>query len=198
MRHLIIISTIFLLLGCADNQKKEKPNTSDRLELIPATDKNRKAEDLESNISTQIDTTSCGKTALEFLKLANKNIQIDFFHQLDSIRKVQYPKNDQDTTIFVDLSPNLLDKFIRDLNKVVFSKTGNFEKEYDFNLAPPKYTDSKECKDKISITFDKRTCSFQLVIYNKFFAEWCQETTVIYGFKINTNKISNFGRNEAG
>jgi len=198
MRHLIIISTIFLLIGCADNQKKETPIASDRLELIPEPDKNLKEEHLESKADTQIDSTSCDKTALDFLKLANKNIQTDFFHQLDSIRKVQYPKNDQETAIFVDLTPKLLDKFLRDLNKDEFSKTGNFEKEYNFNIAPPKYTDSKECKDKISITFDKRTCSFRLVINNEFFAEWCQESTVIYGFKINGNKISDFGRNEAG
>lgn len=161
------------------------PTKSDRLELIPEPD-------------TQIDTISYDKRALEFLKLTNKNIQTDFFHQLDSIRKVQYPKNDQDTAIFVDLTPKLLDKFLRDLNEDEFSKAGNFEKEYNFNIAPPKYTDSKECSDKISITFDKRTCSFRLVIYNEFFAEWCQESIVVYGFKIKGNKISDFRRNEAG
>ena len=194
MRHLIIISAVFVLMSCLDNQKKPSPIASDRLELTPGPDKNLKEEHLE----TKTDITACDKTALDFLKLANKNIQTDFFHQLDSIRKVQYPQNDQDKAIFVDLTPALLDRFLRDLNKSEFSKTGKFKKEYYFGIAPPKYTDSKECKDAISITFDKKTCSFLLVIYNEFPEEWCQESSVIYGFKINGNRISDFGRNEAG
>ena len=125
-------------------------------------------------------------------------LQADFFRQLDSIRKVQYPKNNLDTSIFVDLTPKLLDRFIKDLNKDELSKTGEFEKEYNFNIAPRQYADSKECKDKISITFDKNTCSFRLVIFNEFFAEWCQESTVIYGFEIDGDKILNLGRNDAG
>lgn len=135
---------------------------------------------------------------MDFLKLTDKTIQADFFHKLDSIRKVQYPKNDQDTAIFVDLTPKLMDIFIKDLNKDELNKTGSFEKEYNFNIAPPKYKDSKECIDKISLSFDKETCSFRLVIFNEFFAEWCQESSVFYGFQINGDKILDFGRNEAG
>lgn len=185
-------------MSCLDNQKKPSPIASDRLELTPGSDKNLKEEHLETKTAIQTDTTACNKKAIDFLKLANKNIQTDFFHQLDSIRKVQYPQNNQDTAIFVDLTPALLDRFLRDMNKNEFSKTGKFKKEYYFSIAPPKYTDSKECKDAISITFDKKTCSYLLVIYNVFPADWCQESSVIYGFKIIENRISNFRRNEAG
>lgn len=198
MRYLVIFTIISLLIGCADNPKKETTIASDRLELIPEPDKNLKEENLALKEDQPIDTTTCEKTALDFLRLANKNIQTDFFHQLDSIRKVQYPENDQDTAIFVDLTPKLLNKFLRDLNKDVFSKTGNFEKDYNFNIAPPKYTDSKECKDNISITFDKRACSFRLVICNEFFAEWCQESVVVYTLKADGNKILLIWRDVAG
>lgn len=198
MRYFIIISTMLLLISCLDNQKKRAAIPYDSLELTPGPDRNLKEIHSENNTNIQRDTTKCDKTALDFLKLANKKIQADFFHQLDSTKKVQYPNKDQDTAIFVDLTPKLLDRFLSDLNKEGFYKTGNFEKEYYFNIAPQGYTDSKECKDKISITFDKSTCSFRLVINNKFPADWCQESSVIYWFKINGNKISAFGRNEAG
>lgn len=167
-----MIWILFLLTACVDKSKNVSSTTSD--------------------------TASCDKTAMAFLKLAEKSIQADFFHQLDSIKKVQYPQNEQDTTIFVDLTPRLLNMFLEDMKEGEFSKTSKFEKEYNFNIAPPDYTDSKECKDKISITFDKRTCSFLLVIYNEFFAEWCQESTILYEFKITDNKIYDLRRNTAG
>jgi len=198
MRQLFILSILFLLIGCADNPKKEKPIVSDRLELIPEPDKNLNEAHLTLKEDNPIDTITCQKTALDFLKLANKNIQTDFFHQLDSIRKVQYSKDDQDTAIFVDLTPKLLDKFLSDLNKDVFSETGNFEKDYNFNIAPPKYTDSKACKDKISIFFDKQTCRFRLVICNVFFAEWCQESAVVYTIEVDGNKFLLIWRDVAG
>lgn len=135
---------------------------------------------------------------MDFLKLEDKTVQADFFHQLDSIRKVQYPKNDQDTAIFVDITPKLLDKFILDLNKDQLYKNDEFEKEYNFNIAPPQYTDSKKCKDRVSVAFDKKTCNFRLIVFNEFFAEWCQESAVIYAFKINGGKILDLVRNEAG
>jgi hypothetical protein len=198
VRHLIIISTILFFLGCINNREKETSTATDRLEVLPEPDSNLKEEYLKSKSDDQRDTVSCDKTAMDFLKLSDKTIRADFFHQLDSIRKDHYPKNDQDTAIFVDLTPKLLDKFIKDLNKDQLYKTGEFEKEYNFNIAPPQYTDSKECKDKVSLTFDKKTCSFRLIIFNEFFAEWCQESTVVYAFKINGDKIWDFGRNEAG
>lgn len=172
MKQILVISTLFLLIACVDKSKNVSSTTSD--------------------------TASCDKSAVAFLKLANNSFQADFFHQLDSIKKVQYPQNDQDAAIFVDLTPKLLNMFLKDMKEGEFSKTNKFEKEYNFNIAPPDYTDSKECKDKISITFDKRTCSFLLVIYNEFFAEWCQESTIFYEFKIAGDKIYDLRRNIAG
>ncbi len=158
----------------------------------------QKQENFNSKTNVQINTTSCDTSPIAFLKLTEKKIQVDFFHQLDSIKKDQYPNDDLDTNIFVDITPKLLNKFLGDLNEELFIETGSFEKEYNFNIAPPQFVDSKECLDKISITFEKNTCSFHMIIYNEFFADWCQESTVVYGFKIIGNKISDFRRNEAG
>lgn len=182
MKHLITIFIIFFSFSCAQNQEKVTVTGADSTELA----------------GTQIDSGSCDKTALDFVKLTNKNTRSGFFNQLDSARKAQYPNNDHEPAIFVDLTPELLDKFLKDLNKDQLVKTGNFDKEYYFNIAPLQFSDSKKCKDKISITFYKETCSFILVIHNEFFAEGCQESSITYGFEINGDKISDFTRNEAG
>jgi hypothetical protein len=198
MKHLITIFIIFSLFSCAQNQEKVTVTGADSIELTAESDNNLKEVPVESKAGTQTDSGSCDKTALEFVKLNNKNTRADFFHQLDSVRKAQYPNNDHEPAIFVDLTPKLLDKFLKDLNKDQLVKTGNFDKEYYFKIAPLQFSDSKKCKDKISITFYKETCSFILVIHNEFFAEGCQESSVTYGFQINGDKISDFARNEAG
>jgi hypothetical protein len=198
MKHLIFILTIFLLFGCAENQEKVSVAKTDSVGLTPGSGKNVEKVFLESKSGTQTDSGPCDKTALEFLKLNNKNTRADFFHQLDSVRKLQFPNNDQDTAIFVDLTPKLLATFLKDLNKDQLVKTGHFDKGYYFNIAPQQFSDSRKCKDRISINFDRKTCSFYITIYNEFFAEWCQESTVTYGFKIKGDKISGFTRNEAG
>lgn len=194
MRPSIIISTVLFFLSCTNNHD----NGSSSKKHEPKSDTFFQQKIIKTESDKQSEFASCDKTALDFLKLTDKTIRTDFFRQLDSIRNVQYSKNDQDTAIFIDITPKLLDRFIRDLNKDELSKTGEFEKEYNFNIAPPQYRDSKECKDKISIAFDKNTCRFRLTIFNVFFAEWCQESTVIYGFQISSDKILNFGRSEAG
>lgn len=134
----------------------------------------------------------------DFLKLKDKHLQEDFFAHLDSIRKVQYPNNNQDTNIFVDLTPKLLSRFLKDIDKDILIMTGRFEREYHFNIAPPGYSDPEICKDKISLLFNTESCSFRMIIYNTFFAEWCQESSVVYVFQINGNRITEFWRNEAG
>ncbi len=143
-------------------------------------------------------TIPCDKTAIDILILLDQKNQADFFHQLDSLRRSQYPDNDQDTAIFFDITPKLLNRFLRDLNKDQLIKTGKFEKVYYFNIAPAGYKDSKKCTDKISLRFSKETCSFHITIFNEFFAEWCQESTVSYIFQVKGNKISFLDRYETG
>ncbi len=134
------------------------------------------------------------------MKLKNKEISTSFFTQLDSIRRVQYSKNDQETEIFVDINPNILIQFLKDIDQVELSKNGQFEKEYHFNIAPIGYSDPPKCKDKISIQFFPETCKYRMVIWNTFLVEpdWCTESQVVYSFEIKDNQIKNFWRNEAG
>lgn len=138
--------------------------------------------------------------ALNFMKLKNKSVQDNFFNHLDSIRKFQYPENNQETEIMVDLNQMLLNQFLKDIKQVVFSKTGRFEKEYYFDIAPEGYRDNETCKDKISIEFNPKSCRYQMVIHNTFLVEpnWCTESQVIYSFEIKGDRIINFSRNEAG
>ena len=148
--------------------------------------------------------TSCGQTqkcqALDLMKLQNKKIQDDFFKQLDSIRKVQYPDNDQETEIMIDIDRKLLTQFLKDIDQPALTKNKSFEKEYHFNIAPKEYSDPKKCKDKISVEFYPENCGYRMVIWNTFLVEenWCTESQVIYSFDIQNDRITNFSRNLAG
>ena len=194
MKTLITIFTVLFFLSCINN--KENETSTDLPD--PEHDSTLQTDNIKSNQSLKSETTACNIAATDILKLRDATIQADFFHQLDSIRKVQYPNNDQDTAIFVDFTPILIDRFLKDLNKEQLTSKGEFKKEYNFNISPPQYKDSKECRDKISLTFDNITCNFRITIFNEFFAEGCQESTVTYVFQIRSNKISNFGRYETG
>lgn len=194
MKTLITIFTVLFFLSCVNNKENETLTDPP----YPKYDSTVQEGNVKSTHDVQSETTACNSAATDILKLRDKIIQADFFHQLDSIRKVQYPNNDQDTAIFVDFTPILLNRFLKDVNKEQLTNTGEFEKEYNFNISPPQYKDSKECKDKISLTFDKETCSFHITIFNEFFAEWCQESSVTYLFQIVDSKISNFTRSETG
>jgi len=156
-------------------------------------------DELIENINFQ-ETTTKNCSAVDFIKLENKGLQKSFFTQLDSIRKVQYPDNDQETEIFVDLTPRLLNQFLKDINKDYLIKNGDFEKEYNFNISPPDYTDHIDCKDKIKIKYYPNSCSFRMEIHNTFLVpdNWCTESMVVYGFTIRDGKITDFGRNVAG
>jgi len=134
------------------------------------------------------------------MQLQNKVLQENFFNQLDSILHVQYPKNDKEAGISVDLNQILLSQFLKDIDPSTFSKTGRFEKEYHFNIAPAAYSDPETCKDKISIEFYPERCMYRMVIRNSFLVEpnWCTEHQVIYSFTIENDKIEGFERNEAG
>ncbi len=197
--YLLFALTLF---GCEIPETNTDSSPSDRMELIPEPDKDLREEyeKAMANDTLQIDSTPCTAKANDFLKLKDKALQKEFFFMLDSIRKVQYPDNDQELTIMVDLTPEYLNKFLADLNNDSLRLKNTFEKEYHFNIAPKGYTDPKVCKDKIQITFDEEHCSFRMNIYNTFLVEpnWCTESTIVYTFKIEGDRIIDFGRNEAG
>jgi len=202
MKNLIYILTVLTFFGCGNTEKKETADASDRMELVPEPDKDLR-EEYEKSIekdSEQIAATNCmGKTE-DFLNLRDKELQVDFFSKLDSIRKVQYPHNDQETSIMVDLTPEYLIEFLDDINLDSLTANKQYEKEYHFNIAPKDYTDPEICKDKIAMSFDAENCSYRLNVYNTFLVEpdWCTESMVVYGFKIENDKIVDFWRQVAG
>src|SRR5687767_8682820 len=92
---------IFLLtmIGCADTTHEDKSLKIEKL----------------SEPATSV-TTPGNCSAKDLLKLRNQELQFDFFRQLDSLRKVQYPGNDQDTNNSVDITPGLFRQFLTDIN----------------------------------------------------------------------------------
>ena len=143
-------------------------------------------------------STDCSPTTIK--KLEDKRLMGYFFDRLDSVKRIQYPGNDQDTGNSVDLNPRLLSQFISDINTETFSKTGTFQKHYFFDMAPASYKDSEKCKDVISIQFIPSSCSFRIEIQNAYPVknDCAGGSQVSYHFKIQNNSIVNFSRNEAG
>ena len=178
-----ILIYIFLLaaVGCANKTQRDK-STAERIELVPEPDKG----------------VNC--SAMDLVKLKDKELQDEFFKQLDSIKKVQYSNYTQDTGNSVDITPNLLRQFLENINADSLQMNGVYESHFFFNIAPPQYVDSKKCKDIISIQYFI-DCGFRMVIDNVYLVEkegCIGGSQVVYGFKIIDGKIVDFGRQEAG
>lgn len=140
-------------------------------------------------------------SVIDFMNLSNSELQNDLFFHIDSIRKFQYPNNDQDSCNSVELTPELLTKFLKDLNTDTLLETSSFKAFYHFNIFCPSFSDNETCKDKISVQFSKETCNFRMVIDNTYLVEQNDcigGSQVVYSFRISNNKIVDFGRQEAG
>jgi len=191
MKTIFYILIILLIAGC-NNPRHNQKSANESLELLSEPDKN-----LEDTLKVAVDKIC---SAVDFMKLSQKEIQITFFHNLDSIRKVQYPANDQENCNSVDMTPYLLNDFLKSIDEEAFQKSGEFECVYNFNIACPDFTDSEICKDKISIKYFEKTCCFRLVIENIYMVEGdcIGGSQVVYGFDIQNDRIVNFSRQEAG
>ncbi len=190
---------LFLLtiIACADPTQKDK-SSANSIEPIPEPDK----KESESTVSAQ-KPNNC--SASDFLKLKDKNLQDDFFRQLDSLRKSQYRINDPDTKSSVDITQNLLKKFLKEVNIDTLQKNGTYECFYFFNIAPPEFVDSKKCKDKITIQYLSETCEFRMMVDNVYLVDveddkpYCiGGAQVVYDFKILDGKIVDFRRGLIG
>tara|TARA_R110001592_G_scaffold314900_2_gene590687 strand:- start:19 stop:597 length:579 start_codon:yes stop_codon:yes gene_type:complete len=192
MKTLIYILTTLTLIGCGNSNDNGKVSE-------PIETKSQSLADSTIEIE-QIKLSKCSGTIRDFLKLDQQDLQTNLFVKIDSIRNVQYPDNDQETTIMVDLAVEYLTRFLNDIDVDSLTENQQFEKEYHFNIAPKGYTDPVDCKDKIAVSFDDKNCSFRLNIYNTFLVEpnWCTESMVVYGFKIKNSTIKDFWRQEAG
>src|SRR5690606_2091025 len=184
--YMIIISSFF---GCGNRGKRETSVDAD---------KSLKEKHEKPVIKKTNDT--CSVKAVDFFKLKDSTIQSDFFAKLDSIRKIQYPEDDQENSIMVDITPEYLNQFLADIKIDSLEINNSFEKAYHFNIAPQDYTDPEICKDTIKVIFDDENCTFHLNVYNTFLVEldWCTESIVMYGFRIINGKVTDFWRQEAG
>lgn len=202
MKYLIYIGTLLAFLGWGNSQNNVAITTRENIGIALKPDKELRKNHETSLVqaSTKVVSGSCFQKPSDFLTLKNKEIQSTFFYKLDSTRKVQYPENDQEISMMVDLTPEYLNKFIADINLDTLLVNKRFGKEYHFNISPNGYSDPKRCKDKIEVIFDEKQCTFRLNIYNTFLVEpnWCTESMVVYGFSILNGKIVDFGRQEAG
>lgn len=187
MRYSFLI--VLLCLSC-NNAVHEQTGTS------PSEDSAKTRTDTTAHSTNTFHQTQVG--AKDILYLNNPTLQSSFFSQLDSMLNIQYQNHDQEKDIFVDLTPKMLEQFLRDLDTNQLIKTGAFEISYHFNIAPPKYKDTKACSDQITIEYDSKSKFFILTIGNRFYYEWCQESSVRYTFTITQKGIRLIDRTEAG
>lgn len=136
----------------------------------------------------------------DILILADPVVQSDFFLQLDSVVKQQYPNNDLDTGGTVDMYPALLVDLMNDIDTGSLQNKFYWEDYYHFNRAPAGFTDPEYCKNKVSIEYLEDVCSYRMVLHHTFLVEpnWCTESQVVYFFKIINGQLSEFTRNAAG
>ena len=147
---------------------------------------------------TEATRTSCDAASLERLK--NPVLFASFFHCVDSMRRVQYPNGEQDTTLSVDITPAVMKEFLEKVDHALLSRSGEAEIDFHFGVAPTGYTDPPACRDKVSVSFNARSCHFRMVVFNTFLVppDWCTEGTVVYGFMIGQDRVLDFYRDEAG
>lgn len=137
----------------------------------------------------------------EINRLKNENLKSQFFRLIDSTVTKQYPNNDKEQEIPVDIEPWMLDSLMvcvdnsdRELESI--------ECALYFNISPKEFSDSTVCKDKI-ILHVMSSCVFRLEVHNSFYVEndsnwFCTESMVVYSFKIEDDKVLLLMRQEAG
>lgn len=194
MKELFYLITLIIFIGCKDSESIETKLPEQN--IVP---KEISKEDRQSNNLVK-EKPSCQNNILDFMLLKDEELQNHFFSQLDSIKKVQYPNNDQEDSIFIDMTPEYLHHFLSSINIDTLKKNNIFTLDYYFKRSPEGYSDPEKCKDKIQISFDEKYCILKLNISNTFLAEpdWCGESTVVYGFKIKNYKIIGLWRGMAG
>ncbi len=165
MKYIIIGALLFSMVGCFQNTKNQNKET----------------------FNTQ---KKCNSKS--FFLLENEVFREKFLHKVDSLIAIQYPNGKVKTS--VDITSDMLVKFLKDIDKNTFLRTNNFEKKYD-NL---KNTNGIK-KYRCSIEFYPMECGYRFVLSSFIETkEWFDETSTIYSFSIINDKIINFARQEAG
>ena len=136
MKTLIYILTVLTIIGCSNSNDNGKVTETIETDSQSLTDSTIEVEETQTanNEIEQIESSKCSGTISDFLKLNQQDLQTDLFVKIDSIRKIQYPENDQETSIMVDLTAEYLTRFLNDIDADSLTKNQQFEKEYHFNI----------------------------------------------------------------
>jgi hypothetical protein len=156
-----------------------------------------KAKETEQKEVVEQATKGC--TAADFFDLKNKDLQTDFFAQLDAAYKAGIVENGGEVTaddVWQDITPEALQQFLGDAEKGGFAESKKFEKEYLSVTTPSNSKNSKSCMDRLSISFDDSACTFSLAIADATVDSdnECTESMSSLVFKITDGKILNFER----
>jgi hypothetical protein len=95
-----------------------------------------KNAEASANQAQESDSIMCLNKSVDFLQLKDNQIQSNLFLKIDSIRSVQYPENDQETAIMVDLTPEYLNTFLSDINIDSLNATETLCKNVSFQYSP--------------------------------------------------------------
>lgn len=132
---------------------------------------------------------------LDILMLKEKDVKTLFFQKLDSTVNKQYLGKKKES---VDLTQELLEIFLNDLDTKFFSRNLIFQKKYKAKFVIED-KQSKNDSTTIELSYFQEDCFYRMAILNYYETEeYADESSVIYFFKIENKQITNFGRQEAG
>ena len=174
MKYFILILT--LIVSCSNNtNQKELDKPKENFKVT----KNRNKDCRPLNI----------------LMLKEKDVKTLFFQKLDSTVNKQYLGKKKES---VDLSQELLEIFLNDLDTKIFPENLIFQKKYKAKFVIEDIQ-SKNESTTIELSYFQEDCFYRMCILNYFETdEYSDESSVIYFFKIENKQITNFGRQEAG
>lgn len=143
------------------------------------------------------DNSQSGCKAEDFFLLKENDIQQDFFKNLDSVLLIQYPDG-RKKAMFTDITGVMLKTFVQNVDSMRFLKDKLADLLYYDDLAAVQGVGGK-LKQSIEISFDESICGFRLLLINYFeSAEYADESSVVYSFRILNNRIVDFYRQEVG
>ena len=171
MKNVLVFIALLVFLSCLKNAK----NTEEANEKI------------ENKLT--------GNCNLEnILLLTHKEQEIIFFQKLDSLVLKQYPEGKE----AIDITPELLSRFLSDLEINNLKNDSVFRKKYIVKLTPESLETFHE-SNNIELMYFPKDCAYRLSVNNYYETkEYADEGSVSYSFKIENGSIKDFKRQEAG
>ncbi|WP_334126806.1 hypothetical protein [Empedobacter brevis] len=132
----------------------------------------------------------------DILILTRKDMETEFFRKLDAVISKQYPEEKEKQTI--DITPELLNQFLRDLNINTLKNDSVFQKKYGVKLTSEN-TETRNESNTMELMYFPQDCTYRLSVNNYYETnEFSDERSVSYSFKIENGHVTAFRRQEAG